>query len=406
MQSNVRLEIRRVLNNPEYKEKIAFSIFNVLKNGIRSEETDKIFCGSLLPREDPRNIDFVERSNSPYNTCMLFDYDPENYAYYVVGDLHGDIDSFIACVDAASKKTPLGKQTVLIILGDIIDRGGCSADCIAYLLLLALRKDKYHNNVKILFIKGDHDVALGIRENGCLELTQRTNHSEFFDSINELGKRCSPNAALAYAFVRFLNTYCPSSAYFSNGVFFAHGAVPHTDLQMRFGLDLTLWSLPCAQDFEWGRLTLKKEKSVPYRGTKTLDVGLNAFCSFFDGIKSLATYQKMKPVTLFIHGHEHPYRGYEEEKYDPYSVWTISSFREMKDDGTLAELPIASLLSLGGEEGTSISLIDPYLDSDTKNNSIPEPENTTTIIDSENQKEEKEEYDGEDLETNEQTTFI
>lgn len=361
MSDNALIDLRKAIANPQNKERIAFAAFRALGDGVRSDATDKSFSGILFPRDDPRTVDIAARNNAPYNTCMLFDYNSEDNAYYAIGDLHGDIDSFIACVDAAVKNTPPGKQTVVIILGDMIDRGGCSADCIAYLLLLALGKDKWHLGVKVLFVKGDHDVALEIREDGCLNLTQRTNHSEFFDSINVAGKRCSPDAALAYAFVRFLDTYSPSSAYFSNGIFFAHGAVPHFDLQMRFGLDLTLWSMPCAQDFEWSRLAHHKRKSEPFRGSKTNDVGQDAFRSFFDSLKSLSTWQNMAPVSVFIHGHEHPIRGYKEDDYDGgYKVYTISSFREMNDDGALAETPIASLLALVGDTGTTISLINPF----------------------------------------------
>ena len=39
---------------------------------------------------------------------------------------------------------------------------------------------------------------------------------------------------------------------------------------------------------------------------------------------------------------------------------SVPEFREMNDDGTLAETPIASLLALVGDTGTTVSLINPF----------------------------------------------
>ncbi len=288
----------------------------------RDEIRASLFPGLFQAAPDPRNPQFADVVKAPYGTCQIF-IPQENDVVFVASDIHGDLESLVACADRALAECGdgggcPGKKPILFILGDLIDRGPNSAECIAFVLRLALGKDEQREGLRVLLVRGDHDVALNCLADGRItasvspaDFAERFAEDESGDSL------CSADAFLARAFARFVQLCCPAAALLSNGILMAHGAVPHSDLQNRLGMDLTIWSPPCAQDFSWCRLRTDKPSKAPNRYSKTSEMGVQNFAGFIEMLNGLSLFQSknglnhpMESISVFINGHEHCENGY------------------------------------------------------------------------------------------------
>ena len=81
---------------------------------------------------------------------------PEGYRAYVVGDVHGCLDlleQLLAGIEADLEGRP-ASDVVLVFVGDLIDRGPCSAQVIER--LREYRKD----GVRTIFLLGNHEEVL------------------------------------------------------------------------------------------------------------------------------------------------------------------------------------------------------------------------------------------------------
>lgn len=77
-----------------------------------------------------------------------------------IGDLHGDYDAFLALMSQAglidAKGHWSGKQTTLVQLGDVVDRGPKSRDIILH--LQRLQKEASHAGGKVIALIGNHEA--------------------------------------------------------------------------------------------------------------------------------------------------------------------------------------------------------------------------------------------------------
>ena len=96
---------------------------------------------------DTRTTDCVRH---PYATLQMNEHQ-NDVSYFVLGDVHGDFNSLVAGADFAVKNgREDGRRPVLVVLGDLIDRGPNSAECIAFLLRLAMGDDEKHKDLRLL----------------------------------------------------------------------------------------------------------------------------------------------------------------------------------------------------------------------------------------------------------------
>ena len=270
---------------------------------------------------------------------------------YVLGDTHGDFDSFLAILFTilGMAKENGEAAPIVYLLGDIVDRNGegCMLECA--LILAILQKAipdvidpsvdfKYGelNTIRLGIVKGDHDVGLLYAEPYAPETRFKAMVSPA-DYCDWLNKRLDDGGdesvtKIGRAWIRLMQE-CPAAVFLkATGTLLAHGGVPREDLQKRVaaGEPYLLQSAAFAQDFEWCRMVDKKKKLLN-RGSKTSEIGgleFDSFCKTVFPGRKLGDAARTK-VRHFVFGHQHPLKGFEQyaEWYEGYTAICIASFR-------------------------------------------------------------------------------
>ena len=295
---------------PKELSRIASDVMSALENR-------DPFPGLLQPI-DPDNRKIV-------SVCP---FDGTRFRYFFLSDIHGDAGLFKTALDKAEKSAQAaGAEPVVVILGDLIDRGPDSADCIAMLLRLCLGLDRRHSGVKVLFVKGDHDEAL-------VPFGSKVSPSELVDELFELVKQqCRRETAMLFlvrAFCDFVRC-CPAAVLFDDGILCSHGGVPHSALQESIQSAQDLETPAAAQDFVWCRFSERSPKKFPNRREKTCQIGFQDVDSFLGRLDGLRLCEK--PMTVWLHGHAHPAEGFRDFEIPDSRrhVVTFSSFRGVEN---------------------------------------------------------------------------
>ena len=250
-------------------------------------------------------------------------FQPERFLHAAIGDVHGDLPALVAAVDAVrAKAAESGRGAFLFVLGDAVDRGPDSAGCAAFLMRLARGEDPARKDARLVFVRGDHDLALS-RDPATGTFSSLVEPGDWADGLNALPED-HPDRAVARAWIDFVRE-APAAVLLrgeGEGVLLAHGAVPHADLLPRLQTLDDVGAPDCDRDFAWCRLSSAPRK-IPNRASLFCDVGLDDLADFLDRLAELAG-----PVGHFVHGHEHaeegcvatPVRG-------GRTAWTVTSFR-------------------------------------------------------------------------------
>ena len=285
-------------------------------------------------------------SGEPRGPFQMRPFAGDRYDWFAAGDIHGDLPALVACANAALAQARPARTPVLAILGDLIDRGEDSVACMLFVMRLALGRDKARPELKVLFVRGDHDEALRYDEaTGVISSGVRP--AELAESFQGPSGFFARESAVVHAFVRFV-AECPAAVYLDNGTLLFHGGVPQTDILPRLGLDLSLQSPECAQDFAWCRIEDVRRKR-PSRMTKTAEEGaenVQAFLEWFNARLAAAESDKersaslraagfapLRPVAQIVRSHTHVEDGYLRYARHPVPVHTVNSCH--------AELPLA-----------------------------------------------------------------
>jgi len=268
---------------------------------------------------------------------------------YLLGDTHGDFDSFVAILDWIVGNAENDAPTVYL-LGDVIDRNGegCMLECA--LIMAILQKGlpeetgfAKFNGVRLGIVKGDHDIALRYQEPYVHEkrFLAAVSPADYCDWLN---KRLDDGAGedatkIGRAWIRLMRE-CPAAAFLEHsGTLLAHGGIPRRDIQERIvkgELDI-LQSDVCAKDYEWCRLVDVKNKLLN-RNSATSEIGWQEFDSFCKTVfPSESSDGCGTKVRRFVFGHQHPISGFERytKWYDGYEVVCIASFQ--KSDSLLGD---------------------------------------------------------------------
>jgi serine/threonine-protein phosphatase PP1 catalytic subunit len=99
----------------------------------------------------------------------------ENEEAYIIGDIHGNLESLLKLYEIINKKNP----KLVIYLGDIVDRGPKQVECLIFVLALKIiEPDKY------FILKGNHETLEMNQAYGFIyEFAQRFEDYEKFRDI-------------------------------------------------------------------------------------------------------------------------------------------------------------------------------------------------------------------------------
>lgn len=99
----------------------------------------------------------------------------ENEEIYVLGDIHGNMQSLLKLIDIINKNKP----KLVIFLGDIVDRGPRQIECLIFVLIL-----KILNPQTFYILRGNHETLEMNQAYGFFyEFSQKFNDYEAFKEI-------------------------------------------------------------------------------------------------------------------------------------------------------------------------------------------------------------------------------
>lgn len=252
--------------------------------------------------------------------------------FWFIGDVHGDLTALktaISYIDAESldENGEMHERPVIVFLGDIIDRGRYSREVFDFILHLIVDCPQY----EIVFIQGNHDEGLGIKQDGSYYSSVIP--AEFVNDLNGTDGHEKLDDRLGHAVIRFVRNN-PSAIVFKYGneaVLCTHGGVPHSDIQELWnesplGFE-DLYEDPVlegrmAKDFTWTRLHSSARLKRPNRSSLGCQLGIgnvNDFCDLFEEKTGLH-------LTMILRGHDHEETGYAHyERYLEHTVVTVNT---------------------------------------------------------------------------------
>ena len=98
------------------------------------------------------------------NILLEFELNNPREEIYVVGDIHGDLESLLKLYDIFKAKKPCG----VIFLGDVVDRGLKQVECLIFVLSLKILNPKQY-----YLLKGNHETWEMNQVYGFLEVFSR-----------------------------------------------------------------------------------------------------------------------------------------------------------------------------------------------------------------------------------------
>ncbi|MBI5409173.1 MAG: serine/threonine protein phosphatase [Nitrospirae bacterium] len=140
----------------------------------------------------------------------------KNESTFIIGDLHGDRESFVKIMEKTQFLTKHADGTRIIALGDYIDRGLHGLNIIVGLVLLKLFFPE-----QILLLKGNHEVWEKTDSGKIIPTVSGDN--EFIEGWEEL---FSPDT---FANLKNFFDDMPAMVFTNNGGLLAHGGIPRPE---------------------------------------------------------------------------------------------------------------------------------------------------------------------------------
>ena len=278
-------------------------------------------------------------AEKPIGKSVLLTAEPR-VCYWFVGDVHGDLESLAriyAYIKQESECDAEHDRHVLILLGDLIDRGEEDFAVLAFVQQLLMEQDEHASRLTLMVMRGNHDCALRYDEGKAAflssvdpaETAERLNGliAEGYErqaqtlgaAVVELGRICPCMGELTHVL-----SECPSAT-----ILFTHGGVPHTDLQKAalsrceagcVAEDAPLIeSLPgdmqegWMSDFTWIRLVERGPRKIPNRSSHGCQMGVQDVNNY----RRLHYRLTHRAITFIIRGHDHEEGGFKLYSYDP-----------------------------------------------------------------------------------------
>jgi hypothetical protein len=270
--------------------------------------------------------------------------------WFFIGDIHGDFPSLHTLLEQARKND----EFHLCFLGDLVDRGPFSAECLALLLDFIMRHPK-----QVLWILGNHDesvrylysantlAGLSFHESGYRgdrKFAASVEPAEFTEWLNESGKEREDVGRLFVEICQRLSR----AALFADGLLATHGGVPLEDIWGDLVQSESLHRERALLDFTWVRLCDQPSK----KGWK-LDAGKRKSSSDFQmGFRDLENFQdhvkEWFPFQRIVRGHDHFQEGFSRfENSKKIPILTLTGFGFSTSPGAENAGCYRSYLTLG-----------------------------------------------------------
>lgn len=232
---------------------------------------------------------------------------------WFLGDLHGDLLALEMALLHIEQETQEGTAPTLVLLGDLVDDGPHG-----YPVFLRVLQEGARRPCRIALIAGNHDEAQAIQDGVFSSSVDPSEFSEWLDEHREL-----PGVRRGGELFIELFAQAPRALFLGEGLFAAHGGIPHTDLHGELRTRADLERPECLQDFVWTRAAARAPKKLPNRSSRGCQFGHQDF----DAFCALAQELLERPVNHLLRAHDHI-----EERFDlhpPYQVNALTTLNTL-----------------------------------------------------------------------------
>jgi hypothetical protein len=202
-----RITAQKILNtNISLTQELKNNIYNKLIKLI--QDNTNIFK-SYLKKYSAYKSD--NDCNNLYNDSeIIYDiYEDDKSKIILIGDNHGSFHSFFRIIlrlyinGIISSNYTLKKDYKLILLGDLVDRGNYGIELL-YIILNLMYKNNTDNNLRVILIRGNHEVEEIYKRNGFFrEFKTKVSDPNIDYVIRNFFKYCPSAIVLNHLYTRY-----------------------------------------------------------------------------------------------------------------------------------------------------------------------------------------------------------
>lgn len=220
--------------------------------------------------------------------------------WFIIGDLHGDFVAWHHLFERIQNEPDFR----VLFLGDLVDRGPHSLECVAALFEAIL---KYPN--QFLWIMGNHDEALSLDEATGNFLTS-VEPADFLEELKRPTAWATQEQLDRWGklFIKVAQRL-PRAVVFPDGLLATHGGVPLHDHWDRLKSNEAFHTEQCLRDFTWTRAANKPRSLFDLdrrrRGSSDFQYGfkdMDDFCARCGGLFNAQ-------IKRVVRGHDHVEHG-------------------------------------------------------------------------------------------------
>ncbi len=259
--------------------------------------------GYALPNPDAIPEILSQGLKNLHGAGLFHGHDPKARVWFVetmrtpnlwfIGDIHGNptaLESLLAYIDARDPEQADG----VVFLGDLIDHGPFSAECLLRFFILAAQRPG-----RVLCLCGNHEAGLACHAG---HFRSSVTPDEFCRWLE--GDAFPARAALGHACLR-LAASAPRALFLPHGVWAAHGGFPFRDQWDGLNARTALNREQCCRDFVWGRFRPDTPRRLVNRFCASAEYGFEDIAEWFAFLKNRFGLS----MHTFIRGHDHIEEG-------------------------------------------------------------------------------------------------